>query len=66
VFCVLSILNDIVPPTINLDNVDPECSNLDYVPHTARKMPINYILSNSFGFGGTNACLLLKKFDKSM
>jgi 3-oxoacyl-[acyl-carrier-protein] synthase II len=66
VFCVLSILNDIVPPTINLDNIDPECSNLDYVPHTARKMPINYILSNSFGFGGTNACLLLKKFDKSM
>jgi 3-oxoacyl-[acyl-carrier-protein] synthase II len=66
VFSVLSILNDIVPPTINLDNVDPECSNLDYVPHAARRMQINYTLSNSFGFGGTNACLLLKKFDKSM
>jgi 3-oxoacyl-[acyl-carrier-protein] synthase II len=64
VFSVLSILNDIVPPTINLDNVDPECSNLDYVPHAARRMQINYTLSNSFGFGGTNACLLLKKFDK--
>jgi 3-oxoacyl-[acyl-carrier-protein] synthase II len=66
VFSVMSILNDIVPPTINLDNVDPECGGLDYVPHTARKMPVNYVLSNSFGFGGTNACLLLKKFDKSM
>jgi 3-oxoacyl-[acyl-carrier-protein] synthase II len=66
VFSVMSILNDIVPPTINLDKVDPECGELDYVPHTARKMPVNYVLSNSFGFGGTNACLLLKKFDKSM
>lgn len=66
VFSVMSILNDIVPPTINLDNVDPECGDLDYVPRTARKMPVNYVLSNSFGFGGTNACLLLKKFDKSM
>jgi 3-oxoacyl-[acyl-carrier-protein] synthase II len=64
VFSVLSILNDIVPPTINLDNVDPECSNLDYVPHAARRMQINYTLSNSFGFGGTNACLVLNKFDK--
>lgn len=62
VFSVLSIVNDIVTPTINLDNVDPECGDLDYVPHTARKMPVNYALSNSFGFGGTNACLLLKKF----
>ena len=66
VFSVLSILNNIVPPTINLDNIDPECSNLNYVPHTARRMPINYVMSNSFGFGGTNACLLLKKFDKSV
>ena len=66
VFSVMSILNDIVPPTINLDKVDPECGDLDYVPRTARKMPVNYVLSNSFGFGGTNACLLLKKFDKSM
>jgi len=62
VFSVMSILNDIVPPTINLDKVDPECGNLDYVPRTARKMPVNYVLSNSFGFGGTNACILLKKF----
>ncbi len=62
VFSVLSILNDIVPPTINLDNVDPECGDLDYVPHQARKMTVNYAMTNSFGFGGTNACLLLKKF----
>lgn len=62
VFSVLSIFNNVVPPTINLENVDPECGDLDYVPHKARKMTVNYALSNSFGFGGTNACLLLKKF----
>ncbi|MDI6889773.1 MAG: beta-ketoacyl-ACP synthase II [Thermodesulfovibrionales bacterium] len=61
VISILSIYNDIVPPTINLDNPDPEC-DLDYVPHKARKMTVNYALSNSFGFGGTNACLLFKKF----
>lgn len=58
---VLSIQNNIVPPTINLDNPDPEC-DLDYVPHKAREMTVNYALKNSFGFGGTNACLLFKKF----
>ncbi|MEW6066724.1 MAG: beta-ketoacyl-ACP synthase II [Nitrospirota bacterium] len=62
VIAVLSICNDIVPPTINLDNPDPEC-DLDYVPHKARKMPVNYVMSNSFGFGGTNACLLFKKYE---
>ncbi len=62
VISVLSILNDIALPTINLDNPDPEC-DLDYVPHKARKMKINYALSNSFGFGGTNACLLFKRFE---
>jgi 3-oxoacyl-[acyl-carrier-protein] synthase II len=62
VFSVLSIFNGIVPPTINLENVDPECEGLDYVPHKARKMDVNYAMSNSFGFGGTNACILLKKF----
>jgi 3-oxoacyl-[acyl-carrier-protein] synthase II len=62
IISVLSIVNDIALPTINLDNPDPGC-NLDYVPHKARKMKINYALSNSFGFGGTNACLLFKKFD---
>ena len=63
VISVLSIVNDIALPTINLDNPDPEC-DLDYIPHKARKMKINYALSNSFGFGGTNACLLFKKFDR--
>jgi 3-oxoacyl-[acyl-carrier-protein] synthase II len=51
-----------IPPTINLDNPDPEC-DLDYTPHTGRDMPITYALSNSFGFGGTNAALLFKKYD---
>ena len=58
----LSIFHQMVPPTINLDAPDPEC-DLDYVPHTSRSMPIRYALSNSFGFGGTNAALLFKKFE---
>lgn len=61
VITVLSIYNDIITPTINLDKPDPEC-DLDYVPNKSRKMTINYALTNSFGFGGTNACLLFKKF----
>ena len=58
----LAVHHQIAPPTINLDQPDPEC-DLDYVPCTSRKMPITYALSNSFGFGGTNAALLFKKFD---
>lgn len=58
---ILAIRDGIVPPTINLDNPDPEC-DLDYVPHTARKVDVEVSLSNSFGFGGTNACLLFKRF----
>jgi 3-oxoacyl-[acyl-carrier-protein] synthase II len=61
VISLLSIYNGLVAPTTNLDNPDPEC-DLDYVPHKARKMTVNSALTNSFGFGGTNACLLLKKF----
>jgi 3-oxoacyl-[acyl-carrier-protein] synthase II len=56
----LAVYHQIVPPTINLDNPDPEC-DLDYVPHTSRAMPVRYALSNSFGFGGTNVALLLKR-----
>jgi 3-oxoacyl-[acyl-carrier-protein] synthase II len=59
---VLAVYHQLVPPTINLDDPDPEC-DLDYVPHTSRSMPITYALSNSFGFGGTNAALLFKKFE---
>ncbi|MBI4823143.1 MAG: beta-ketoacyl-ACP synthase II [Nitrospirae bacterium] len=58
---LLSIYHGIVPPTINLDNPDSEC-DLDYVPHNARKMTVDCAISNSFGFGGTNACLLFRKF----
>jgi len=58
----LAIHNQVAPPTINLDNPDPEC-DLDYVPHQSRQMPIQYALSNSFGFGGTNAALLFKRFE---
>ncbi len=53
---VLAVHHGVVPPTINLDEPDPE-NDLDYVPHTAREMPVRVALSNSFGFGGTNACL---------
>jgi len=59
----LAVRHQIAPPTINLDAPDPAC-DLDYVPHTARKMKIDYALSNSFGFGGTNGTLLLKKYDE--
>jgi 3-oxoacyl-[acyl-carrier-protein] synthase II len=62
--CALSILNKIVPPTINLDNPDTEC-DLDYVPHKARVLDLNIAMSNSFGFGGTNACIILRRFGQS-
>ncbi|MCX8030533.1 MAG: beta-ketoacyl-ACP synthase II [Thermodesulfovibrionales bacterium] len=61
VFTVLSLYNDIVLPTINLHNPDPEC-DLDYVPNKSRHLKIEYAMSNSFGFGGTNACLIFKKY----
>ncbi len=61
VVSVLSVFHDVVPPTINLDNPDPEC-DLDYVANESREMTVNYALNNSFGFGGTNACLLFKKY----
>lgn len=60
---VLALHQQKVPPTINLDDPDPDC-DLDYVPRTPREMPIRYALSNSFGFGGTNGALLFKKYDE--
>jgi 3-oxoacyl-[acyl-carrier-protein] synthase II len=62
--CALSIFNKIVPPTINLDNPDPAC-DLDYVPHKARALDMNITMSNSFGFGGTNACIVFRKYPAS-
>ena len=59
---VLVVHHQLVPPTINLDCPDPEC-DLDYVPNRAREAAIEYALSNSFGFGGTNAALLFKRYD---
>lgn len=59
--CALAIKNDAVPPTINLDNPDPEC-DLDYTPHTARQKKVNVAVNNSFGFGGHNTTLIARKY----
>ncbi len=61
VLSALAVQNQVAPPTINLDNPDPEC-DLDYVPHTAREMKIDVAMSNSFGFGGTNGTLVFKRY----
>lgn len=60
-FTALTIDAQIAPPTINLENPSEEC-DLDYIPHVARKMEINYALSNSFGFGGTNGVIVMKRY----
>ncbi|MHB8170000.1 MAG: beta-ketoacyl-ACP synthase II [Thermincolia bacterium] len=61
IICALAIQDGVLPPTINLENIDPEC-DLDYVPNQARKSEVNVAISNSFGFGGHNATVLLRKF----
>ncbi|HEY0428321.1 MAG TPA: beta-ketoacyl-ACP synthase II [Pyrinomonadaceae bacterium] len=61
VFSILSLKENLLPPTINYENPDPDC-DLDYIPNEARHAEVEYILSNSFGFGGTNACLIFKRF----
>ena len=62
VFSILALRDQVAPPTINLDNPEPGC-DLNYVPHSAQSMPIHYSLSNSFGFGGTNASLIFGRID---
>ena len=62
IFSVLAIRDQVAPPTINLENQDPEC-DLDYVPNNAREMKIEASLSNSFGFGGTNGSLIFRKLN---
>jgi 3-oxoacyl-[acyl-carrier-protein] synthase II len=61
-FSILAVQHGIVPPTINLDDPDPDC-DLDYVPHTARQADVRVAVSNSFGFGGTNATVIVRKFE---
>jgi 3-oxoacyl-[acyl-carrier-protein] synthase II len=61
---VLAIRDQVAPPTINYETPDPDC-DLDYVPNKARPMPIHYALSNSFGFGGTNGCLIFRHWNGS-
>jgi len=63
VFCVLVLQRNVLPPTINYFNPDPEC-DLDYVPNEPREAHVDYVLSNSFGFGGTNAALLFKRYEE--
>ena len=62
IFCALALKHQVVPPTINLDNQDPEC-DLDYTPNVAREARLRTVISNSFGFGGTNGSLILRKLD---
>ncbi len=63
IFCILSIRDQIVPPTLNLDDPDEGTVGVDLVPHTAKKREVHAALNNSFGFGGTNASLIVKKVD---
>jgi 3-oxoacyl-[acyl-carrier-protein] synthase II len=63
IFTILTLYHGIIPPTINYETPDPEC-DLDYVPNKARKADVRVAMTNSFGFGGTNAVLIFKKFEK--
>ncbi|MDX6712291.1 MAG: 3-oxoacyl-[acyl-carrier-protein] synthase, partial [Blastocatellia bacterium] len=63
VFSVLAIHHGKIPPTVNYVNPDPDC-DLDYVPNVARDKQVTVALSNSFGFGGTNAALIFKRFEE--
>ena len=63
VVCVKTIETDEIHPTINYEFPDPDC-DLDYVPNTSRKQQVDTVLSNSFGFGGQNACLVFRRYDR--
>ena len=62
IVCALSIRDGMMHPTINYETPDPEC-DLDYIPNQARQLPVKTALSNSFGFGGQNACLVIGKYN---
>ena len=62
IFSILTLRDGIIPPTINLENPDPQC-DLDYVPNESREKDVNIAMSNSFGFGGTNAVLIFSTFN---
>jgi len=62
IFCLLAIRDNVVPPTTNYETPDPDC-DLDYVPNTAREVPCNTVMTNSFGFGGQNISLVIKRFN---
>ena len=61
IFSILSLKNNEIPPTLNLDNISESCSGINLVPHESIKEKVNLSLSNSFGFGGTNVSLIFKK-----
>jgi len=63
IFCILAMRDQIVPPTLNLDNPSESCEGVDLVPHTAKKRSVRAVLNNSFGFGGTNASLVMRKLE---
>jgi 3-oxoacyl-[acyl-carrier-protein] synthase II len=61
---VLALRDQILPPTINLENPDPDTAGMDLVPNHSRKAEVEYAMSNSFGFGGTNGALLFKRWSE--
>ena len=60
IFTLLAVHDGVLPPTINYEHADPEC-DLDYVPNEARRAEVNVAITNSFGFGGHNACVVIRK-----
>ena len=60
IFCIVAIRDQIVPPTLNLDNPSESCAGVDLVPHVAKQRRVKAVLNNSFGFGGTNASLVMR------